>query len=286
MVVGDFNMILYASEKNNDNLDRTMMARFRSFVQELELKDLYLHGRRFTWSSEREIPTLTRIDRALVSIDWDLQNPDAFLQALSSSASDHAALHLSFSASLRPQRRFKFELFWLKLDGFDEVVKEAWKCEASITDPFRRLDALFRNTAEALQAWGQRKTGNVKLQIAIANTVIFRLDVAQEARSLSQGERWLKRVLKHAVLGLSSLERTIARQRSRIRWISEGDANTWLFHAVANGRRTKNYIAAVKVGNEIITDQARKVEAFTTAFANSLGKIHNRSFGIDLTGRA
>jgi hypothetical protein len=99
-----------------------MMARFRSFVQELELKDLYLHGRRFTWSSEREIPTLTRIDRALVSIDWDLQNPNAFLQALSS---DHAALHLSFSASLRPKRRFKFELFWLKLEGFDEAVKEA-----------------------------------------------------------------------------------------------------------------------------------------------------------------
>jgi exonuclease III len=79
MVIGDFNMILYASEKNNDNLDRTMMARFRSFVQELELKDLYMHGRRFTWSSEREVPSLTRIDRALVSIDWDLQNPDAIL---------------------------------------------------------------------------------------------------------------------------------------------------------------------------------------------------------------
>jgi exonuclease III len=31
MVVGDFNMILYADEKNNDNLDRAMMARFRSW---------------------------------------------------------------------------------------------------------------------------------------------------------------------------------------------------------------------------------------------------------------
>jgi exonuclease III len=59
MVVGDFNMILYAGEKNNENLDRNMMARFRSFMQEFELKDLYMHGRRFTWSSEREVPTLT-----------------------------------------------------------------------------------------------------------------------------------------------------------------------------------------------------------------------------------
>jgi hypothetical protein len=62
-------MILYASEKNNESLDRNMMARLQSFVQELELKDLYMHGRRFTWSNEREVPTLSRIDRVLVSID-------------------------------------------------------------------------------------------------------------------------------------------------------------------------------------------------------------------------
>jgi hypothetical protein len=121
MVVGDFNMILFASEKNNGILDRAMMARFRHFVQELELKDLYMHGRMFTWSSEREVPTLTRIDRALVSVDWDLQNPDALLQALSSSASDHAPLHLSLSAAFRPKRWFRFEMFWLKLDGFEAV---------------------------------------------------------------------------------------------------------------------------------------------------------------------
>jgi hypothetical protein len=35
-----------------------------------------MHGRLFTWSNEREVPTLTRIDRALVSVDWDLNNLD------------------------------------------------------------------------------------------------------------------------------------------------------------------------------------------------------------------
>jgi hypothetical protein len=32
MVAGDFNMILNASEKKNENLDRNMMQRFRAFV--------------------------------------------------------------------------------------------------------------------------------------------------------------------------------------------------------------------------------------------------------------
>jgi endonuclease/exonuclease/phosphatase family metal-dependent hydrolase len=95
MIIGDFNMIMFASEKSNMNLDRAMMARFRRSALQLELKDLYMHGRSFTWSNERESHTMSRIDRCLVSVDWDLQNADALLQALSSSASDHAPLHLS-----------------------------------------------------------------------------------------------------------------------------------------------------------------------------------------------
>jgi hypothetical protein len=45
-----------------------------------------------------------------------------------------------------------------------------------------------------------------------------------------------------------------------MRWLKEGDANTKLFHAVANRRRVKNYISAVRVGEEMVTDQERKVE--------------------------
>jgi hypothetical protein len=195
-LLGYFNMILYAEEKNNDHLDRRIMSSFRHFVQEHEIKDLYLHGRRFTWSNEREAPTLTRIDRALVSVDWDLMHPDAMLQALSSSVSDHAPIHLSLSAAFRPKRRFKFEAFWLNLEGFDEALREAWVCDPGIVDPFRRLDALFRNAAEYFQAWGERKVGNIKLKIAMANTLILRFDVAQESRTLSHAEAWIRRVLK------------------------------------------------------------------------------------------
>lgn len=38
-----------------------------------------MHGRCFTWSNEREVPTLTKIDRALVSVDWELNNPNSLL---------------------------------------------------------------------------------------------------------------------------------------------------------------------------------------------------------------
>jgi hypothetical protein len=95
------------------------------------------------------------------------------------------------TASFRPKKRFRFELFWLKLDGFDAAVTKRWRCDPNITDPFARLDACFRNLATFLQSWGDRRVGNLKLQIAMANLVIHRLEAAQDTRLLSDEEHWL-----------------------------------------------------------------------------------------------
>lgn len=126
-----------------------------------------------------------------------------------------------------------------------DAVAEAWVSEEEITDPFLRLDVLLRNTAKYITARGQRRVGNIKLQIACANLVILRFDCAQETRLLLEREIWLRATLKQLVLGLASLQRTIARQRSHIRWLQEGDANTKLFHLIANGRKAKNFIPAI-----------------------------------------
>ncbi|KAE8818897.1 hypothetical protein D1007_03288 [Hordeum vulgare] len=149
------------------------------------------------------------------------------------------------------QKCFCFELYWTKLNGFDEAVKEAWRCAETIRDPFKRIDALFHNAGASLQAWGQRKTGNIKVQMAVVTCVIFRLNKAQDARLLFPLETWLKRTLERSLLGLGYLERTIDRQRSRFRWLREGDANTKFFQVVANERRAKKFIPCLKHGEEI-----------------------------------
>jgi hypothetical protein len=54
------------------------------------------------------------------------------------------------SAGLGPKKCFKFELFWLNLDGIDDAIKEGWKCGKEVTNPFLRLDSSFRNLAAHL----------------------------------------------------------------------------------------------------------------------------------------
>jgi hypothetical protein len=51
---------------------------------------------------------------------------------------------------------------------------------------------------------------------------------------------------------------------------------------VANGRRTKNYIAVVRVGDETATTQERKNEMFMEEFERLMGSMQTRAHSIDL----
>jgi len=85
----------------------------------------------------------------------------------------------------------------------------------------------------SLKSWSAVNIRSVRLQLAAARTIIYELDVAQESRALSAEELELRRDLKANILGLSSLARTIARQRARHRFLEEGDANTRFFHLLS-----------------------------------------------------
>jgi exonuclease III len=51
IIAGDFNLIYKAEDKNNSNLNRAMMGRFRGTINDLSLKEIPLHGRKYTWSN-------------------------------------------------------------------------------------------------------------------------------------------------------------------------------------------------------------------------------------------
>jgi hypothetical protein len=91
-------------------------------------------------SNERERPTLEKLDRVFSTVDWEALYPDAFLFAMSTGPSDHCPLVLSLSPDLLRGRRFQFQSFWPKLDGFLDVVQGVWMSQPGELNPFRRLD--------------------------------------------------------------------------------------------------------------------------------------------------
>jgi exonuclease III len=139
-ITGDFNLILNEADKNNDRIDQANLRRFRRTVDNLGLQDLHLHGRCFTWSNERDSPTLVRLDRLLVSIDWDEKFSNAHLRGLGSDASYHCPLLLQTNMGQMSKARFHFQLFWPKFDDYDEVIAQAWQRPTMFSDPMARLE--------------------------------------------------------------------------------------------------------------------------------------------------
>lgn len=168
------------------------------------------------------------------------------------------------------------------MNGFDELVSAAWAPPLDNIDACRVFDAKLRRTAKTLKAWSARNVGSVRQQLFMAREIIAQLDTAQETRELTDEEFALRAELKGHSLGLASLARTIARHRSRIRYLEEGDANTKYFHVQACHRRRKNYIPAVQHDGLWFSADEAKEEIIYNYYNSLLGTPFIRSHSIQL----
>jgi hypothetical protein len=85
-----------------------------------------LSGRRFTWANSRANPIYEKLDRILMSTEWEQNFPLSNVIALSRDISDHTPLLLDTgrNTSMNIQHLFKFELGWLLRDGFGDMVRD------------------------------------------------------------------------------------------------------------------------------------------------------------------
>jgi len=258
------------------------MGRFRRFVNEMELKEIPLLGRRYTWSNERASPTLVKLDRVLCTTDWEDLYPNCILQSHATEMSDHCPLVLGLKVGVKGRRRFHFESFWTRLPGFLDMVKSSWDEPVQTSCPLECFSIKLKRLTRALQSWGAKGVGHIKTQLALAREVLHRLEVAQDRRTLSIGEDWLRKELKRLCLKLASLEQTVARLRSRVRYLKEGDANTSFFHKQAAFRKRKNFISKIIDGDRTVTSQEDKHRILYDFYDNLIGSAPIRTASLDL----
>lgn len=167
--------------------------------------------------------------------------PDCILHSPATQISYHCPVLLGLTAGTHGKRRFHFESFWTKLPGFHEVVAESWGQNVNANCPMERILIKLKRLTKALQSWNQKQVGHIKTQLSLTREILHQLEIAQDSRPLNTDENWLRCEFKRHSLVLSSLERTIIRLRSRIRFLKDGDANTALFHSQARFRKRKNF---------------------------------------------
>ena len=148
------------------------MNRFCWLLDDFELLEIELLGRRFNCSSERSTPTLMWLDRVFCSASWEELFQDSLLQSTTAGISDHCPLTLGLRDNARGTRHFHFECYWPDMEGFHDTVSTAW---AATVDPLERLAAKFKNLTHALQSWSQWSVGNITAKLHHTLELLHRL---------------------------------------------------------------------------------------------------------------
>jgi hypothetical protein len=122
--------------------------------------------------------------------------PNVLLQSATSLDSDHCPLILGLRYNILGKQRFHFKSFWTKIEGFHETVQAAWDSVETDNSPFLALDKKLKVTAKRLQGWSEKRVGHVRSQLALAKELLHRLEMAQDIRTLTLAEVWLKNKLE------------------------------------------------------------------------------------------
>ncbi|MCH85435.1 cytochrome P450, partial [Trifolium medium] len=227
-VVGDFNSVLSTSER-------------RGYLG-ISL------GERFTWFQPNG-GAMSRLDRFPMSDGWwDLWGEPS-QWALPRDVSDHCPIILRYSSQLWGPKPFRFNNFWLDHRGLRDFVTRVWCRPSTHGWMAYRLKEKLKALKGDLKIWNHEVFGNLDYSIELVTEVIKDLDLKAERGPLSREE------IDDRSKGFTELWRLLKCrdsqmfQRSRSRWLKEGDANTGFYHASVKRRGRRNSILALRVGD-------------------------------------
>lgn len=119
LVGGDFNILRFAADKNKRLKRSRKIDMFNSIINTHELREISLSGGQYTWSNNHSDPTLEKLDRILVSSDWDNLFPSMTVRKLVRELSDHNSLLLdTMEVGGKKRRDFRFDVGWCKQPAF------------------------------------------------------------------------------------------------------------------------------------------------------------------------
>jgi exonuclease III len=109
MIGGNFNIIRYSNERNKPRGNHRHSDSFNSLIHFYELREIIMSGGLYTWSNNQENPTLKKLDRILISKEWEDNFPNALVKKLPREVSDHNPL-VMYTTTHKPHSSYSIQI--------------------------------------------------------------------------------------------------------------------------------------------------------------------------------
>lgn len=277
-VLGDFNQTLHPHEHSipkSLNIDKRMLE-FGQCLVNADLEDLNFRGNSFTWWNKRKsAPIAKKLDRVLVNDEWLSVFPNSLASFSNPAFSDHVCSTVTLTPNLlRKKRPFKFFNYLLQNPEFLPLITEEWYSINVVGSAMFRISEKLRILKKCIREFSRSNYSELEKRVEEAHTILLiRQNETLQDPSALNAEREIEAQIKW--LELVAAEEAFLLQRSRILWLSQGDANTAYYHRMVASRRAINHI------HFLIDEAGTRYESHTAVEAHCVDYFSNL-FGSDI----
>jgi hypothetical protein len=254
-VGGDFNVVRFPSERMGSVGFSPAMYDFSDFISDHGLIDIPLSGGNFTWSNNRDVVSMSRIDWFLYNADWEEGFITISQKRLVRLTSDHFPIMLDCGSIPRGRWPFRFENIWLKAEGCLKRVRNWWGSYQFSGNASFVLANKMKALKGDIKKWNEDEFGHVTMKKNMMMVDLRELDKVEELRPLSVDEKSKKEITIVKLDKLFLMEEISWRQKSQALWLQEGDKNSKFFHRLANSHRIANSIAKLSIDGNMSYNQ-------------------------------
>lgn len=272
-ILGDFNAVLDPSERKGNTLTTNReIQEFNRFIENAGVHDLPLLGRKYTWSN-RDGSSMSRIDRVFISGGWLTTWPGTVQKGLSRSISDHCPIILYDKLVNWGPKPFRSLDCWFEHQNFASFVDEQWKSTHFEGSASFILKEKLKALKNSLKVWNNEIFGQLDSKIKDKRREVEMIDLSLEEDQVYEGLGEEKSRLCSELWLLLKRKNNLLFQKSRLKWLKDGDANSKYFHNAMNWQRKRNEIQGLLV-NQILIEGVEEVKQeifnhFSSQFAEN-----------------
>ncbi len=213
VVCGDFNLTRNQNERRGRTWSCKLMHMFSNLINELELMDLPIGNQLYTWSNQQSIPTLAKLDRFLISTEWDATFPYSVVSALPRITSDHSPLLLR-TLPKQDHRIFRFDKVWLTRNDFNLLVPVWWNELANTTSGVLSFAAKLRHCRKRIKEWCTTNFYSIRNSKQNTAEEIHKLDLLEERHCLTASQTQTRIHLKSTLKNIIEDEELLWQERA------------------------------------------------------------------------